>query len=233
MSSKQKSMPAIEIQSAAELYCKDGGGASFALVEAHGDDQLRVKLCYANGDSLPAWREGTVLQCVLEAADGRYHSEGVLLKRSDEILWLHMPPFSTRIDRRKAPRITGGFPVNYRLEGGEGIAVCLDISETGMRLRLLNEVPASTKLDLYFTLPGDPMPIRTQAVVIQAGKPLSPNFGVDAGVKFAGLPPEDRLRIARHTRPGRIQPPVGQESAQALVSRSIQAALANNPEPPE
>ena len=78
---KQKSAPTVELQSAVELYSKDGSGAVFGLVEAQGDDQLRVKLCFSNGNGLPAWRQGTVLQLIMEAADGRYHSESVVMKR--------------------------------------------------------------------------------------------------------------------------------------------------------
>ncbi len=224
---KQKSAPAVELQSAVELYTKDGAGAVFGLVEAQGDDQLRVKLCYSNGHSLPSWRQGTLLQCILEAADGRYHSESVVMKRSEEILWLHMPPLYTRIDRRKTPRVTGGFPVNYSTESGEGMGVCLDISESGMRLRLLNETPSGTKLDLYFNLPGDPMPIRVQSVIVQVEGPDGQSFGVNAGIKFSGMPPEDRMRIARHTRPQRVAeiPASVPKTDASRLSKSIREVL--------
>ena len=229
---KQKSAPAVELQSAVELYTKDGPGAVFGLVEAQGDDQLRVKLCFSNGHSLPAWRQGTLLQCILEAADGRYHSESVVMKRSEEILWLHMPPLSTRIDRRKTPRVTGGFPVNYSMESGDGMAVCLDVSESGMRLRLLNDVPSGTKLDLYFNLPGDPMPIRVQAVIVQVSGPDGQSFGVNAGVKFSGMPPEDRMRIARHSRPQRAAdlPAPPPKTDASRLSKSIREVLEVNAE---
>ena len=224
---KQKSAPAVELQSAVELYTKDGSGAVFGLVEAQGEDQLRVKLCFSNGNNFPAGRQGTVLQCILEASDGRYHTESVVMKRSEEIVWLHMPPLSTRIDRRKSPRATGGFPVNYSMESGEGMAVCLDISETGMRLRLLNEAQPSTKLDLYFNLPGDPMPIRAQAVIVQVAGPDGQSFGVNAGVKFTGMPPEDKMRIAQHTRPQKAidLPRAIQKTDPSKLSKSIREVL--------
>ena len=225
MKGKPKSGPAVELQSPAELYTKDGLSAAFGLVEAQGDDQLRVKLLYSNGNQLAHWQQGLVLQCIVEATDGRYHSEAVVMKRSDEILWLHLPPLSTRIDRRKSPRVTGGFPVNYRMESGDGMGVCLDVSETGMRLRLLNEAPPSTKLDLYFNLPGDPMPIRTQAVIVQVSGPDGQSFGINAGIKFTGMPPEDRMRIARHARPQKSMPAPPQREPDALLSKSIRDVL--------
>jgi hypothetical protein len=225
MKAKQKSAPVVELQSAVELYSKDDSVAAFGIVEAQGDDQLRVKLCFANGGTLPEWRQGAVLQCLMEAADGRYHTESVVMKRSDEILWLHMPPLSTRIDRRKAPRVTGGFPVNYAMDGGEGMAVCLDVSETGMRLRLLNEAPVSSKMELYFNLPADPMPIRTQAVIVQVCGPDGQSFGVNAGIKYAGMAQEDRMRIARHTRPLRGAPPIPVEPDSSMISKSIREVL--------
>jgi hypothetical protein len=223
MKGKQKSAPPVELQTACELYTKDGLSAAFGLVEAQGDDQLRVKLCFSNGNLLPHWQQGVVLQTIVEAADGRYHSEAVLMKRSDEILWLHMPPLSTRIDRRKSPRVTGGFPVNYRMETGEGMGVCLDVSESGMRMRLLNESPAGTKLDLYFNLPGDPMPIRTPAVIVQVSGPDGNSFGVNAGIKFAGIAPEDRMRIARQASPNRTV--CSNAEPDELLSKSIRDVL--------
>lgn len=200
MSSKTLTTSAVlEIQSVVEIHSKPDGRVWYGIAEAQTDDHLRVKMC-ADGSELPAWDEGAPVQCVMEGNDGRYHTEAIVLKQSREVVWFHLPPLSTRIDRRKTTRVTGGMPVTYKTEDSDGIAVCLNISAQGMRMRLPAEVEERTQLELYFILPGETLPIRTRAVVTHIAKPEPGRTAVDAGVRFMSPAPADVSRIARFCR---------------------------------
>jgi hypothetical protein len=200
MASKPLTAAVLELHSVVEIRIKPKGEVWYGVAEAQGDDQLRVKLCPIDPEGYPVWEEGTPVQCIMEGADGRYHSEAIVLKQSNDLVWFHLPPLSTRIDRRKSLRVTGGMPVTYRTDDEDGIAVCLDVGASGMRLRMPTEMPERTQLELYFILPGETLPIRTKGIVTHVSRPENSSAKVDVGVKFVGPNPADVARLVRFSR---------------------------------
>ena len=200
MSAKSPLAEIIEIKSLVEIHTKSTHETWLATAEAVEDDRLRVEVCSAGVIGIPYWHEAALVQCMINGNDGRYHVEAVVLKQSGGTLWLHIPPILTRVDRRKHPRITGAFPVSYRTEEMDGIAVCLDVSAGGMRLRMSGELKEGTTLDLYFVLPGDPLPVRAQASVVHSYGEAPGTAGADVGVHLTTISSADCARIAHYCR---------------------------------
>ncbi len=200
MSSKPGLSDIIELQSLIEIHTKATHETWLAVAEAVEEDRLRVEIRSAGVIGIPYWHEAAIVQCLINGSDGRYHVEAVVLKQSGSTLWLHIPPILTRVDRRKNPRLTGAFPVSYSTGEQDGIAVCLDFGADGMRLRMSGDLPLRTPLDLYFVIPGDPLPLRVQAVVVHSVEGVAGTAGVDVGIQFTTIAASDSIRISRFCR---------------------------------
>ena len=80
---------------------------------------------------------------------------------------------------------------------GQRIVQTENISESGMLLRTRERVDVGTELDLEFSLPGDPRPIRGRAVVVRhAVAEVEPAVGF--AIRFLQLAPGSAKRLRRH-----------------------------------
>jgi len=172
--------------------------AWFADIEAQGSEHLRVRLRPAERGPMPAWAEGTTLECAMDGSDGLYSAEAVVLKQAGAYLWLRVPPVWVRGERRQHPRVQGGFPVRYKAKGIEGIGVCQNISVGGLRLRVGKAIPERTRLELRFSLPGETATLRLEGLVLRVSPIQDGATGYDIGIKLIGLSPSDSACLFRY-----------------------------------
>ena len=101
-------------------------------------------------------------------------------------------------DRRRFPRVLVDLEVDYQSEETYLFAYITDISLRGIFIRTNDPEAPGTRLNLRFTVPGEPDPFALEGVVVwvnpyRPGDPASLNPGM--GVKFIGLETEDQRRI--------------------------------------
>lgn len=174
------------------------GMAWFADVEAQGSEHLRVRLRPPMQGAMPTWAVGTTLQCAMDADDGRYSTEAVVLKQVGAYLWLRVAMTWARGERRQHKRAVGGFPVRYRARGIDGLGVCQDLSVGGMRLRVARALPVQTRVQLHCNLPGESAALRLEGLVMRVVPVEDMETGWEMGLKFVGLSLADSARLARY-----------------------------------
>jgi hypothetical protein len=185
----------VSVTGTAEIRLEATGVVWLADVEAQGGDHLRVRLRPDSLGVLPQLATDTAVGCAMDGADGRYYVDATVLEQEGPVLWLRIALAWSRTERRQNLRAPGGFPVSYRMGEVEGIAACMDVSAGGMRLRMAQAPPSRAHMTLSFKLPGEPVPVRTEGLVIYTRPAEAPGTGTDVGVKFQNLSPRDAARI--------------------------------------
>lgn len=103
-------------------------------------------------------------------------------------------------NRRRAPRVRVANLVGYSDKRSDwlynllGSAVTVDISESGVRVRVHEALPIGAVLQLELKLAGELHPIEGRVVW---GEELDPDRAYEFGVRFVGLDPklQDALRV--------------------------------------
>ena len=76
----------------------------------------------------------------------------------------------------------------------------LNLSRRGLLLLTDREMMIGAPLDLQFSLPGDPRPIKAAGLIVREAEERKNQKGRVYGVHFTHLDSEDRLRIGDYTR---------------------------------
>lgn len=111
-------------------------------------------------------------------------------------------------DRRRAPRVAKQVPLIVTDHVGEISAVTRDISVSGANCTLRRHIPAMTKLQIHFNLPGSGS-VRCEGVVVRVepAKPVPDRAHYDVAIFFNDMPDTDRTRLSQfvhdhlHTAP--------------------------------
>lgn len=185
-------------RAAIELKLATTGVVWLADLEAQGAEHLRVRLRADDLGVLPALAAGTSLECTMRSPDGDYYVTGRVLQQVNATLWLSLPPMWRKEERRDFARQSGGFAVKYFADKANGVAACVDISAGGIKIRAKQALTVKTRLELFFTLPGEGLPVRVQGLVLHCNPAESTDSGFDVGIKFSGLQIGDAARIARY-----------------------------------
>jgi len=150
---------------------------------------------------LPSWRNGLALECAIRLDDTTYAGEAHVVEQFGERIHLRLVKETLRPERRAFLRVLGGFEVHYRTPHREGFGTCFDLSAGGMRIRIEADVEPQAAITLWFRLPGEDVPIRTEGIVLRVDDPDDGHPGRFVGVKFASLRPSDGVRIAAFCQP--------------------------------
>jgi hypothetical protein len=181
-----------------ELRSMATGALWVADVEAQGAEHLRVRVRPDEIGVMPVLPAGTALECAMDSQDGRYFVSATAIAQQSDLIWLEISPMWRRTERRAFRRYSGAFQVHYFHDQRHGIAACLDISAGGCRLRVKSPLPVQSSIELVFTLPGTPLPMRTQARILHVRPSDGAQTAVDLGIKFTDLAVEDGARLARY-----------------------------------
>jgi hypothetical protein len=181
-----------------ELKLTTTGVVWLADLEAQGTEHLRVRLRADDLGVLPVLAAGTSLECTMRSPDGDYYVTGTILQQVNATLWLSLPPMWRKAERRDFARQSGGFAVKYFSDKANGVAACVDISAGGIKIRVKQPLPERSKLELFFTLPGEGLPVEVQGLILHCNATDTTDGGFDLGIKFTNLQLGDAARIARY-----------------------------------
>lgn len=181
-----------------ELRLATTGVMWLADLEAQGIDHLRVRLRADDLGVLPVLMPGTALECTMRSEDGRYYVNGSVLQQSRDRVWLALPAQWRKDELREFARQTGGFAVKYFADVANGVAHCVDISAGGLKICVKQQIPSRCRIEIFFTLPGEALPVHVQGLVLHCKPAESKDEVFELGIKFCDLQIGDAARIARY-----------------------------------
>jgi len=187
-----------ERQGSADIRVKTTGQTWLGDLEASGSSHIRLRLQPTETGVLPRFAEGTSVDCAIGEESSRVFSEGTVVKQEGSVIWLNVSKRWSRTERRTSSRSSTAFPVEYHSTEFSGRATCVDIGTGGFRLRVSHPIPKGSPLTVEFKLPGDDVPVRTEAVVLRVDGTEGFDSGMEIGVKFVRMRPADGAKVATY-----------------------------------
>ncbi|GEM_PF-977671 len=162
----------------------------------------------SNGVVVGLIRQNKIFAAIMSLSEGAAFEQNYL--RSTQGNKAAVSPLSAKSapasEKRLYKRVKVDMTVAYKLASLDGsaaasvkgrLASAVNISTGGMLLRLENQLPANTLLNLAFDLSGNDLPIRRMGRVIRCMPSRDPGF-YEAGIMFLAMTPEEIKQIEHY-----------------------------------